>query len=96
MANGDILGFSGIISSVTTCTTPVAIQQAFSSKNQQWKIVFVSSFLITSHLFANFAPEILTTNANDAVHVASQDHSILSDIGYALAGFLVGFGTKVS
>lgn len=94
VANGDILGFSGIISSVTTCTTPVAIQQAFSSKNQQWKIVFVSSFLITSHLFANFAPEFLTTNANDAVHVASQGHSI-SDIGYALAGFLVGFGTKL-
>ncbi len=87
VVNGDILGFSGIISSVTT-----APKKAFSSKSQQWKIVFVSAFSITSNLFANFAPESFTK-----IDSASQNHSI-SSINYVLAagGFLVGFGTKVS
>jgi hypothetical protein len=87
VVNGDILGFSGIISSVTT-----APKKAFSSTSQQWKIVFVSAFLITSNLFANFAPQSYTK-----IDSASQNHSI-SSISYVLAagGFLVGFGTKVS
>jgi hypothetical protein len=84
VVNGDILGFSGIITSVST-----APQQAFSSTSQQWKIVFVSTFLITSNLFDKFAPESVTRSTT------VEGHSI-SAIGYVLSGILCGFGTKVS
>ena len=84
VVNGDILGFSGIINSVST-----APQQVFSSTSQQWKIVFISTFFITSNLFDKFAPESVTRSA------AVEGHSV-SAIGYVLSGILCGFGTTVS
>lgn len=73
--NGDVLGASGIMSSVSL--NPA---KALSESSQHWKFVFISCFLITSNLaFSTFEPEAPT----------------LSALGYGLAGFLVGFGTKL-
>lgn len=73
--NGDVLGASGIATSVSL--NPM---KALSESSQHWKLVFIASFLITSNLaFSTFEPEAPT----------------LSALGYGLAGFLVGFGTKL-
>ena len=66
---------------ITSCSlNPI---KALSSAPQHWKFVFLASFLLTSNLAtsmdSSFQPEAPT----------------LSALGYAIAGFLVGFGTKL-
>lgn len=75
--NSDILGASGIMSGVTL--SPV---KALQDPAQHWKLVFLSSFLVTARFFSSA--------------VEDPDAQPLSLLGYALAGFFVGFGTRLS
>ena len=88
VGNGDILGCSGIVSSII-----LNPREAITSKNR-WKIVFVSTFLVTSTLLGSyFSDNALCGSLQESE--AMQGYNI-SNFGYALAGFLVGFGSKVS
>lgn len=82
LMNGDILGASGIVSS-----TALSPWKALTDPSQQWKLIFLSSFLLTSTLYYGPAFE------ND-MPAAELGRSI-STLGNILAGLLVGFGTKL-
>ena len=77
--SGDILGASGIISSI-------ALGPASSIKDphQHWKLVLIATILLTSHLF--FAPEYQDKQGG----LAS-----LSWAAYLIGGLFVGFGTRL-
>jgi uncharacterized membrane protein YedE/YeeE len=83
LLNGDILGASGIVSSIT-----VSPWKALTDPSQHWKFVFLSSFLLTSTIY--YGP----TFDPPAAASLSSGRSI-STLGNILAGFLVGFGTKL-
>lgn len=83
LLNGDILGASGIVSSAT-----VSPWKAITDPSQNWKLVFLSSFLLTSTIY--FGP----TFEAPAAATLSSGRSI-STLGNILAGVLVGFGTKL-
>lgn len=90
LGNGDILGCSGIVSSAVL--NPL---QALSSKSK-WKLVFLSSFLVTSSLYNNFAMESDEYYALELAKIQpSSNIPFVSDLGYAISGFLVGFGTRL-
>jgi uncharacterized protein len=79
LCNGDILGASGIVSSVGL--------HPFTSlrdATQHWKLVLIASFCVTSHLFFAYDYQDL-----------DQGLASLSVYAYLLGGFLVGFGTKL-
>ena len=77
--SGDILGASGIISSIGL--SPVA---ALKDPCQHWKIVLIASFFLTAHLF--LAP--IYEDKQNAV-------AGLSWVAYLIGGFCVGFGTRL-
>jgi uncharacterized membrane protein YedE/YeeE len=81
--NGDVLGASGIVSSVT-----VSPWKAITDPSQHWKLIFLSSFLLTSTIY--YGP---TFDAPAAASLSSGRS--ISTLGNILAGFLVGFGTKL-
>jgi uncharacterized membrane protein YedE/YeeE len=83
LLNGDILGASGIVSSTT-----LSPWKAVNDPSQNWKLVFLSSFLLTSTIF--YSPDFEAPAAASL----SSGRSI-SPLGSILAGFLVGFGTKL-
>jgi uncharacterized membrane protein YedE/YeeE len=83
LLNGDILGASGIVSSTT-----LSPWKAVTDPSQHWKLVFLSSFLLTSTIFYGPAFEA------PAAASLSSGRSI-STLSSILAGFLVGFGTKL-
>ena len=62
----------------------------YASRNK-WKLVFMSSFLITSSLYNRF----MTGSDELDTYKSASDISFVSDIGYAIAGFLVGFGSRL-
>ena len=76
---GEIMGFSGIITSVLTDPWGAA-----NDPTQQWKLAFLSSFLLSAYVV--FLPYV------DTELIASVPSSRYA---YALSGLLVGLGTKV-
>lgn len=84
LGNGDILGASGILSSVFA--TP---QQTAKDPKQFWKLVLTSSFLFTSTylLGSDYIYDHRTVNDSSVPRP--------STIGYILSGLLVGFGTRL-
>jgi uncharacterized protein len=82
LGNGDILGASGIVSSVA-----LNPKQTLSDPSQRWKIFFIASFLSVSAFV--FGPRY-----NVAQAVA--ESRPISMLGYAVSGFLVGLGTRLS
>jgi len=78
--NGDIMGASGIISSLAL--DPL---KSFRDPSQFWKAVFITSFLIMTWLLSS-------TFDLAQVRELSRPTSLL---GYGLAGLTVGFGTKL-
>jgi uncharacterized protein len=81
LVNGDILGASGIVSSVVL--NPL---QSLREPKQHWKIVFLSTFLTTASV-------LLGPHPSEA-SIASSGRA-LSTLGLSLAGLLVGFGTNL-
>lgn len=77
---GEILGASGIVSSVF-----LAPLQALRDPCQHWKLVLIASFSLIAYLF--FAPPEYSDKDNG---LAS-----LSPAAFAIGGLLVGFGTRL-
>lgn len=77
--SGDMLGACGIVSSIS-----LAPKAAMQKAEQQWKLVLLASFCLTSNLF--FASEY--QDEGDAL-------ARLSPWAFFLGGLLVGFGTKL-
>ena len=85
MCNGNILGCSGISGSVIL--NPRA---ALSEK--KWQTVFLSRFMITSNLYNKYVIDGANAASNDLIN----DVAHVSTLGFAIAGLLVGFGSRVS
>jgi uncharacterized membrane protein YedE/YeeE len=79
--NGDILGASGIMSSVLTHP-----KQALSDPSQLWKLALMTTFTMTAAMLPQFA--------NDPKS-ASTDIPTPSYLAMSLAGLLVGYGTRL-
>lgn len=77
--SGDILGASGIVSSVGL--SPLS---SLKDHKEHWKLVLLASFLLTSHLF-------LAPNYQDK----DDGLASLSWAAYLVGGFFVGFGTRL-
>jgi uncharacterized membrane protein YedE/YeeE len=86
LGNGDILGASGIVSSFLKHPIKAALDPQL-----QWRVYFLSSFLVTSIVYVKLAdPNII----HDLT--PTKDAPIVSSIGFAIAGALVGLGTKLA
>jgi uncharacterized membrane protein YedE/YeeE len=85
LGNGNILGASGIVRSVVSCPIDIFTK----STNQCWKAHFLASFFVVSELYTRFV------SRREYLITASEDSTVVSTIGYAVAGFLVGMGTKL-
>jgi hypothetical protein len=77
---GHVLGASGIVSS--TILSPITTMR---DPCEHWKLVLLSSFALTAHIF--FTSEYVDLDGG----LAS-----LSPAAYVIGGFFVGFGTKLS
>ena len=82
--NGDVLGASGLMAS--TALNP---KKALTDPNNYWKLVFLSSFMMTSTIiFGTQSSKDSRTENDDGV-------PIISPLAYSLGGLLVGFGTRI-
>ena len=82
LLNGDILGASGIMSSVLT--NPL---KAIHDPTFLWKFALMTTFLLTSIGMASFVSDpVLSDNPNIPIP---------SPIAYSIAGLFVGFGTRL-
>lgn len=85
LGNGDILGCSGIVNSVIL--NPIDV---IRDPKKNWKIVLLSSFCLTANVYVNMIGD------REAISESlSQTMPALSDVGFAIGGFLVGLGTKL-
>ncbi|KAL3940188.1 MAG: hypothetical protein SGARI_001087 [Bacillariaceae sp.] len=82
LGNGDILGASGIMSSILTDP-----KKALADGGNLWKLGLLTTFLVTSALMPQFA--------SDPKSIEDKDVPIPSSIAYVLAGLLVGYGTRM-
>lgn len=80
LMNGDILGASGIVS--TVCLNPL---QSLRDPQQHWKFVLLASFLLVTALQLESSFDMTTFAMGRTV----------SDLGYLVGGLFVGFGTKL-
>jgi uncharacterized membrane protein YedE/YeeE len=83
--NGDILGFSGIISGALLDK---------SRYDHQWKLAFVASFIIFARFF-NFHNPSESIIEEDVRSLQLHNLPIVSSWGFIISGFLNGFGTKL-
>jgi len=84
VCNGDILGCSGISGSVILNPRAALFEK-------KWETVFLSSFMITSNLYNTY----VIGGANAAPNDLTNDVAYVSTLGFAIAGLLVGFGSRV-
>lgn len=80
LGNGDILGFSGIFS--TIILNPL---ETVRNPNYVWKISFLSCFCLSASIYNQVAGSAL-----------DEKFPPPSNLGYLTAGFLTGIGTKLS
>mmetsp|Transcript_24172 Transcript_24172/g.42479 ORF Transcript_24172/g.42479 Transcript_24172/m.42479 type:complete len:353 (-) Transcript_24172:124-1182(-) len=80
--NGDILGASGLMSSVFA--TP---KKALTDPTYLWKFALLATFMVTSALMPQFS--------SDSRSGSDPSVPIPSAFAYTVAGFLVGFGTRM-
>jgi len=80
LGSGNILGASGIAKSLIWSPTQVF-------KSEQWKLPFMASFFLTSIVCTKIDPQLIS--------VAGNDSPMVSSLGLAVSGFLVGFGTTL-
>ena len=82
--NGDILGASGIASSLV-----LSPKSTLTDPKHHWKLCFIASFALTTRLYLSF----IDPNALNDGH--SQSIPVVSTLGFIVGGFLVGFGTRL-
>lgn len=90
LGNGDILGCSGIVSSIF-----VKPKETFGKSNGKWKVLFVTAFLLTSRLVLKLGQTREELEVERQIVAQSSSLPIVSNLGFAVAGFLVGFGTRL-
>ena len=79
LLNGDIMGASGILSTIV-------IKPRKTWNSQSWKYIFVGSFIGATRLYLLVEPNLLQESGGVLP---------LNLWGYLTSGFLVGFGTKL-
>jgi uncharacterized membrane protein YedE/YeeE len=80
LLNGDIMGASGIMSSIVN-------QPRRTWEAQSWKLIFTASFICAANLYNGFVdPNTLQDNGSGRK---------MSIVGYLVTGFVIGFGTKL-
>lgn len=85
------MGASGIVSSVI-----LSPRATFKDSASRWKILFVSSFIVTASLFSRFTETPDFVRDEKSIIGGQKDLiPVVSNLGYVLAGLLVGFGTKL-
>ena len=90
LGNGDILGCSGIVSSIF-----VKPGKNIGTSEWVWKVIFVAAFMISSQILAQFEPSDQSLTM-ERQHVAqSRTLPFVSTLGFCVAGFAVGFGTRL-
>ena len=82
LLNGNMLGASGIMHNLIA--NP---KDAFTNSSNLWSLAFLTTFFIVSVLMPQFALD-LRSSEDKTVHVPSP-------FAYAVAGLLVGFGSKI-
>ena len=78
------MGVSGIASSVL-----LDPRKAFSESSSHWKLVFLGTFAIATNLAIRDINSLISKDYLPGVTPA------ISPLGYAIAGFLVGLGTRL-
>ena len=81
--NGDILGASGMMSSFV-----VSPKSTLLDEKNQWKLLFIVAFFITSRIYLLIDPSAL----DDTRTGVDSALPIVSPLGFLIGGFLVGFG----
>lgn len=90
LGNGDILGCSGIVSSIF-----VKPKETLGTSKGKWKIVFVSAFLISSRLISCFGQTSQSLEMEQKMVATYSSLPEVSTLGYCVAGLFVGFGTRL-
>ena len=91
LANGDILGCSGIVSSIYLNPK----ETLFKASKAKWKTVFVSTFLVTSRMLEQLGQTKQSLKVERDIIAQSSTLPVVSSLGFCVAGFLVGFGTRL-
>lgn len=87
LLNGDIMGFSGLINTMSPDNLSSNLQDASS----HWKLVWLSTFMLTVNFYVNHVQD-----ANRDPRLETRDVPIASLAAHVLGGFLVGLGTKLA
>lgn len=82
--NGDILGASGILTSILT-----APLKTFQDTSQFWKLILISSFMFTAQYLLG------VEYIEDGRSISDPSVPIPSQLAYVLGGLLVGFGSTL-
>ena len=90
LGNGDILGCSGIVSSIF-----VKPKETLGDSKGKWKILFTTAFLIASRAISKWGDSKESLLAEQRMMADSKTLPIVSTLGFCIAGFLVGFGTRL-
>ena len=85
VTNGDILGYSGLIS-----TTGLHIRENLKEPTAHWKLVWLGTFMLTVNFWINHVED-----ANRDPRLETKDVAVASHFAHLIGGFLVGLGTKV-
>jgi hypothetical protein len=59
---------------------------------KKWQTVFLSTFMITFNLYNKYVIDGANAASSDLIN----DVAYVSTLGFAIAGLLVGFGSRVS
>lgn len=86
LLNGDIFGFSGLLSSVGL--NPV---DAMNSGESHWKVVWLATFMLTVNFYVN-----LVEDGRRDLHLETGQVPVASTAAHLLGGALVGLGTKLA
>lgn len=82
--NGDVMGASGIISSLL-----LSPRKLLSESSQAWRITFLAGLALSTKMYLHVVGDLVLSES--VLHTVT-----LKPIGYVIAGFLVGFGTRLS
>ena len=90
LGNGDILGCSGIVSSIF-----VKPSKNIGTSEWVWKVTFVTAFIISSRILAQFERSDQSLRMEREIVAQSSTLPFVSSLGFAVSGFAVGFGTRL-
>ena len=103
LGNGRILGAAGIVRSVLQQSPKTTLFDfspgnnsttgTSSDSSNSWKVHFLAAFCLVSDLYYRSSSSSINIDGSGNDNVVGD--FVVSTIGYAVAGFLVGLGTTV-